>query len=39
MANSDRFLKGLEMRRAVLGSEYVDANLAGADDFLMTFST
>ena len=37
MANSDRFLKGLETRRAVLGDAYVDANLAGSDDFLMTF--
>ena len=37
MANSDLFLKGLEMRRAVLGDEYVDANLAASDDFLMTF--
>ncbi len=31
------FDKGLEVRRDVLGSEYVDANLAGADDFLMSF--
>jgi 4-carboxymuconolactone decarboxylase len=31
------FDKGLEVRREVLGSEYVDANLAGADDFLMSF--
>lgn len=31
------FDKGLEVRRGVLGSEYVDANLAGADDFLMSF--
>jgi 4-carboxymuconolactone decarboxylase len=37
MANSDLFLKGLEMRRAVLGDEYVAANLATADDFMMTF--
>jgi 4-carboxymuconolactone decarboxylase len=37
MANSELFLKGLEMRRAVLGDEYVDANLADSDDFLMTF--
>ncbi|MBV8373192.1 MAG: carboxymuconolactone decarboxylase family protein [Acetobacteraceae bacterium] len=31
------FDKGLEVRREVLGNEYVDANLAGADDFLMSF--
>lgn len=37
MPNSEMFLKGLEMRRAVLGNEYVDANLADADDFMMTF--
>ena len=27
------FDKGLEIRRAVLGSEYVDKSIAGADDF------
>jgi 4-carboxymuconolactone decarboxylase len=37
MAESELFRKGLEMRRAVLGNEYVDANLAASDDFLMTF--
>ena len=31
------FEKGLEVRREVLGADYVDANLAGADDFLMGF--
>jgi 4-carboxymuconolactone decarboxylase len=31
------FEKGLEIRREVLGSEYVDASLAGADDFMMEF--
>jgi len=31
------FNKGLEVRREVLGNEYVDANLAAADDFLMGF--
>ena len=31
------FEKGLEIRRAVLGAEYVDASLANADDFMMEF--
>lgn len=31
------FEKGLKVRREVLGSEYVDASLAGADDFVMSF--
>lgn len=30
---SDKFERGLETRRAVLGSEYVDGSLAKADDF------
>ena len=30
---SDRFDRGLEMRRTVLGDEYVDKSLAAADDF------
>lgn len=37
MANNELFEKGLEVRREVLGAEYVDANLADADDFLMGF--
>ena len=37
MANNELFEKGLEVRREVLGAEYVDANMAGADDFLMGF--
>jgi 4-carboxymuconolactone decarboxylase len=37
VANNELFEKGLEVRREVLGAEYVDANLAGADDFLMGF--
>jgi 4-carboxymuconolactone decarboxylase len=37
MAESALFTKGLETRRQVLGAKYVDANLAGADDFVMTF--
>ena len=37
MADNDLFEKGLEMRRQVLGAEYVDANLASSDEFMMTF--
>jgi 4-carboxymuconolactone decarboxylase len=31
------FEEGLEIRREVLGREYVDGSLAGADEFLMSF--
>lgn len=31
------FDKGLEVRRAVLGAEYVNGGLAKADDFMMAF--
>jgi 4-carboxymuconolactone decarboxylase len=31
----DLFEKGLEVRKAVLGDAYVEASLAGADDFAM----
>ena len=37
MADNELFEKGLEVRREVLGAEYVDASLADADDFLMGF--
>jgi 4-carboxymuconolactone decarboxylase len=37
MTESDLFDKGLRVRREVLGAEYVDANLADADDFMMAF--
>ncbi|MEH3147946.1 MAG: carboxymuconolactone decarboxylase family protein [Methylobacterium frigidaeris] len=37
MAESEQFEKGLEVRRAVLGAEYVDGSLARADDFMMAF--
>jgi 4-carboxymuconolactone decarboxylase len=37
MADNDLFEKGLEKRKHVLGDKYVDANLAGSDDFMMTF--
>ena len=30
---SDMFEKGLKIRKAVLGAEYVDKSMAGADDF------
>jgi 4-carboxymuconolactone decarboxylase len=31
--NEERFRRGLEIRRAVLGPEYVDKSIASADDF------
>lgn len=31
------FRKGLEVRRAVLGADYVDGSIARADDFMMAF--
>nr|WP_294548275.1 carboxymuconolactone decarboxylase family protein [uncultured Rhodopila sp.] len=34
---SELFKKGLEVRREVLGRDYVDASLARADDFNATF--
>jgi len=34
---SNRFEAGLEVRRAVLGKEYVDKSLAAADDFNQPF--
>jgi 4-carboxymuconolactone decarboxylase len=37
MAESEMFEKGLEVRRAVLGADYVDSSLAKADDFMMAF--
>jgi 4-carboxymuconolactone decarboxylase len=37
MAESELFEKGLEVRRAVLGADYVDGSLAKADDFMMAF--
>ena len=36
-AGSELFEKGLKTRKQVLGAKYVDANLAGSDDFMMTF--
>jgi 4-carboxymuconolactone decarboxylase len=37
MKRSEQFNKGLEVRRAVLGADYVDGSLARADDFMMAF--
>lgn len=37
MPDSELFEKGLRKRRQVLGDKFVDANLAGSDDFMMTF--
>lgn len=33
MSDRELFEKGLEIRKAVLGAEYVDQAIAGADDF------
>ena len=33
----DLFEKGLEVRRAVLGADYVDGSIARADDFMTAF--
>ena len=37
MADSEQFERGLKVRREFLGPDYVDANLADADDFMMGF--
>jgi 4-carboxymuconolactone decarboxylase len=37
MDNKDMFDKGLSVRREVLGAEYVDAAIKGADDFNRPF--
>jgi 4-carboxymuconolactone decarboxylase len=37
MAESEQFERGLEIRREVLGADYVDANIAGTDEFMMGF--
>lgn len=37
MSENETFEKGLEVRRAVLGTEYVDGGIAKADDFMMAF--
>jgi 4-carboxymuconolactone decarboxylase len=35
--DEDLFLKGLEQRKATLGADYVETNLAAADDFTRPF--
>ena len=37
MSDSEMFKQGLEVRREVLGKDYVDGSLAKADDFMMAF--
>lgn len=37
MSDTTQFDKGLEVRRKVLGADYVDNSLAKADDFMMAF--
>jgi 4-carboxymuconolactone decarboxylase len=37
MAESELFETGLQTRRDVLGADYVDANLADTDEFMMAF--
>ena len=37
MPESDLFDTGIEIRRDALGADYVDANLANSDDFMMAF--
>jgi len=37
MSNDELFERGIEKRKDVLGAKYVEANLAGSDDFMMTF--
>ena len=37
MTESQLFERGLQTRRDVLGSEYVDANLSESDEFMMVF--
>lgn len=37
MSDESLFDRGLEVRRAVLGAEYVDGSIAKADDFMMAF--
>lgn len=37
MSEGQRFEQGLRIRREVLGAQYVDASMAGADEFMMPF--
>ncbi len=36
-SDSDLFKRGVEVRREVLGKDYVDSSLARADEFMMAF--
>jgi len=37
MPESDLFENGLEVRRAASGTDYVNANLANSEEFMMSF--
>ena len=37
MSDREIFQRGLNVRREVLGNEYVDANIRQSDAFMMTF--
>ena len=37
MPESEMFERGLTVRREVLGAEYVDASMAGVDEFMLPF--
>ncbi len=37
LPDDELFRKGLELRREVLGADYVDRSLANANDFMMAF--
>ena len=37
MNENDLYERGLDVRRDILGAEYVDSGLAEADDFMTTF--
>lgn len=37
MSETEQYEKGMALRREVLGDEYVDRSVAGADDFMMSF--
>ena len=37
MSRDDLLATGLDVRRDVLGAEYVDGGLAESDDFMMAF--
>ncbi|BEV44977.1 carboxymuconolactone decarboxylase family protein [Afipia carboxidovorans] len=39
MTQSEKFERGLKVRREVLGADYVDGSIARADDFMMAFQT